>query len=162
MASGWFNFVFGLQAASLGRTGYTGFACGAFVNPGDAQSGFIIVRKVTSNATPVLLAPDAGSAPFPMQVNSAGKVRGDITARNTSTNDTASWTVEGAVKMGATAASTAIVGTPVVTKTASDAGASAWTLALVADTTYGGPAIQVTGAAATIRWVGKLELIEVA
>ena len=75
--------------------------------------------------------------------------------------DTARWTINGAIKRGANAASTAMVGTATVTMTHNDAGAAAWVVAVTADTTNGGITVTVTGAASTtIRWVCKINTTE--
>jgi hypothetical protein len=50
--------------------------------------------------------------------------------------------------------------TPIVI--AQDVAAATWVLAITADTTNGGIAVTVTGAAATtIRWVSRIETTEV-
>jgi hypothetical protein len=54
-----------------------------------------------------------------------------------------------------------LVGTPTVTSSYADAGASTWTIAITADTTNGGLAITFTGqAGTTIRCVARLETTE--
>ena len=85
-----------------------------------------------------------------------------VVATRTGGGDTKQWFIEGLVKRGASAATTAFVGTPTVTSTFADAGAAAWTVAVVADTTNGGVNVSVTGAAATnIRWVARVTTSEV-
>jgi len=55
-----------------------------------------------------------------------------------------------------------LIDTPSVNRVASSAGATAWVVALSADTTNGGLAVTVTGAASTtIRWVCRAETCEV-
>jgi hypothetical protein len=55
-----------------------------------------------------------------------------------------------------------LIGTPAINRVASTSGASAWTIALTADTTNGGLAVTVTGAASTtIRWVASVNTVEV-
>ena len=94
--------------------------------------------------------------------NSAYHFKGSVIATVTGGGDTASWEFKGAIKRGANAASTAIVGTVIKDVVAYDAGASAWDVTFTADTTNGGLKVEVTGAAATtIRWVAKLETTEV-
>jgi len=84
-----------------------------------------------------------------------------VIAGVTGGGDTARWTINGAIKRGAAAASTALVGTPTVTMTHNNAGAAAWTVAVTADTTNGALAVTVTGAAATtIRWVCRINTTE--
>jgi hypothetical protein len=61
----------------------------------------------------------------------------------------------------ANAAST-VLGSGIKNKLFASAGASAWDITLTADTTNGGLAITVTGAAATnIRWVATVNTSEV-
>lgn len=65
----------------------------------------------------------------------------------------------GGLKRVANAASTALVGTPAYA-VASDSGASAWDAVITADTTRGGLALTVTGAASTtIRWQARIDII---
>ena len=86
-----------------------------------------------------------------------------VTARDTTSGVLAVWEVKGGIRRGANAASTTLVGTPVIDRIAYDSGASAWAVAVVADTTNGGVQFQVTGAAATnIHWVANMTTIEVA
>jgi hypothetical protein len=57
---------------------------------------------------------------------------------------------------------TVLIGTPMLNRVAASSGASAWSIAITADTSNGGLAITVTGVAGTtIRWVAKLETTEV-
>ena len=87
---------------------------------------------------------------------------GTVVAKDAATGDSAMWTVMTLMKRGANASTTALVGTPTVTKVFADAGAAAWTIALTADTTNGGGVITVTGEAAkTIRWVSNIDSAEV-
>jgi hypothetical protein len=84
-----------------------------------------------------------------------------VIAGVTGAGNTARWTINGAIKRGANAASTTMVGTATVTMTHNDAGAAAWVVAVTADTTNGGIKVEVTGAAATtIRWVCKINTTE--
>jgi hypothetical protein len=84
-----------------------------------------------------------------------------VVAGVTGGGNTKGWTVEGVIKRGANAASTAIVGTATVMSSYADAGAVTWALTATADTTNGGLAITFTGqAATTIRCVAKIETTE--
>jgi len=75
--------------------------------------------------------------------------------------DTKGWTIEGVIKRGANAASTALVGTPTVTSSFADAGASTWVIAVTADTTNGGLRVTFTGqAGTTIRTVAQIRTTE--
>ena len=95
-----------------------------------------------------------------LQPNSALQFQMQIIGGLTGGGDTSSWTISGAIKQGATAAATALVGTPTVTMTGQDAGASTWAVAVSADTTNGSLKLVVTGAAASIRWNATATLSE--
>jgi len=83
-----------------------------------------------------------------------------VIAGVTGGGNTKGWTIEGVIKRGANAASTTVVGVTVMSSYG-DAGAVTWTIAAAADTTNGGLKITATGqAATTIRWVCKLETVE--
>ena len=133
---------------------------------GVSQSALLVLGRQTTDATATVLTSDTSAASTTNQVilpnNSAYYFRGSVIANITGGGDTKAWTFDGAIKRGATAASTTLVGTPVVTSAYADAGAATWVVAVTADTTNGGLAVTVTGAAATtIRWVCKIETTEV-
>jgi hypothetical protein len=132
---------------------------------GATQSALLLLGRQTTDATATVLCSDSSAAGTTNQVilpnNAAYYFRGSVIAGVTAGGDSKAWTFEGAIKRGANAASTAIVGTVVLNAIAQDAGASAWTVAITADTTNGGIAVTVTGAlATTIRWVAKIETTE--
>lgn len=156
----------GLFATTRGNYGRYSYASGVFATLGDAQTSNHVLRYTTTDATPSVLSGDGvviGSTNTTViPDNHAYTAVAYITARNTSTGDMASWRIEGAVKRGTGAASTALVGTPVVTAIAADAGAASWVVSMVANTTRGSVEIQVVGVAATtIHWVCKLSTVEV-
>jgi hypothetical protein len=133
---------------------------------GAQQSGLLILGRQTTDATATVLASNTSAATTTNQVilpnNSAYTFQGTCVANVTGGGDSSGWKFEGVIKRGANAASTVLVAavTPIVI--AQDAGASTWVLAITADTTNGGIAVTVTGAAATtIRWVAKIETTEV-
>ena len=133
---------------------------------GKTQSALLLLARQTTDATATVLASSSSAASTTNQVilpnNSAYHFKGSVIATVTGGGDTASWEFKGAIKRGANAASTAIVGTVIKDVVAYDAGASAWDVTFTADTTNGGLKVEVTGAAATtIRWVAKLETTEV-
>lgn len=150
-------------------TGSVTFA--ASLNPitsalGVSQTETLILARQTTDATVTTLCSNNSAAGTTNQVilpnNSAYYFRGTVIANVTGGGDTKAWTFDGAIKRGANAASTALVGTPTVTSNYANAGAAAWTIALAADTTNGGLQVTVTGAAATtIRWVCRIETTEV-
>lgn len=137
----------------------------AFTN-GVSQSGLLLLGVVTTTAASTVLRSNTSAAGTTNQVilpnNSAYYFKGSVIANVTGGGNTKAWSFEGAIKRGTTAASTAIVGTVVLNTIAQDAGAAAWTISVTADTTNGGLAVTVTGAASTtIRWVAKVETTEV-
>jgi len=161
-----------LSAGNYGNTrsivGYHAFpACNAPItgSTGRTQGGLLLLGRQTTDATATVLRSNASAASTTNQVilpnNSAYSFSGEVIAGVTAAGDTARWTIDGAIKRGANAASTAMVGTPTVTMTHNDAGAAAWAVAVTADTTNGGIKVEVTGAAATtIRWVCKINTTE--
>jgi hypothetical protein len=158
----------GLYGTTRNIQGYFAFpACAAPVDyaVGVSQSGLLILGRQTTDATATVLASNSfgvsATNQFTIPNNSAYSFSGEVIAGVTAAGNTARWTINGAIKRGANAATTAMVGTPTVTMTHNDAGAAAWTVAVTADTTNGGIKVEVTGAASTtIRWVCKINTTE--
>lgn len=104
----------------------------------------------TANATPTALTPENAN----LAVNTAYVFHGFFVARYVGASTAAAYVVQGAVKMGAAAANTALVGTPLVTAYEDT---STMDLGLTADTTNGRLTVTATGVAATtINWVGAV------
>jgi hypothetical protein len=169
-ASGSNSFVScGTYATTRGITGFHTFAAcdnpnGASVS-GANQSGLLVLGRQTTDATPTVLASSSAAAGTTNQVilpnNSAYFFTGEVISGVTGGGNTKGWTIEGVIKRGANAASTALVGTPTVTSTYADAGAATWTIAVTADTTNGGIRVTFTGqAATTIRTVAQIRTTE--
>jgi hypothetical protein len=79
----------------------------------------------------------------------------------TNGGDVKSWTIEGTIKRGNTASTTAIVGTVITNIIAANTGASSWAVAAAANTTLGCLQISVTGQAAVgIRWACEVQTVE--
>jgi hypothetical protein len=159
----------GSQGAARSISG--NFVTPASSNPitagtGRTQTATLLLGRQTTDATATVLASDTSAAATTNQVilpnNSAYTFQGTCIANVTGGGTTSGWKFEGVIKRGANAASTALVAavTPVVI--AQDVAAATWVLAITADTTNGGIAVTVTGAAATtIRWVAKIDTTEV-
>lgn len=134
--------LFGATAGALGRR----------------QGELLSLAAETSDATAKAMASDASLSPgsanqLKLSDNASAVYRLSIVARQGSNGDTKAWTVVAAVKRGASAGTTAIVGTPTVTVEAADAGAAAWSVAVGTDTSVGALRITVTGEATkTIHW----------
>jgi hypothetical protein len=143
----------------------------ASINPiassaGVSQSALLVLGVQTTNATATVLRNDANAATTTNQVilpnNSAYVFQGTCIANVTGGSTTSGWEFQGVIKRGANAASTTLVAAVTPTVIAQDLAAATWVLAITADTTNGGIAVTVTGAAATtIRWVSKIETTEV-
>jgi hypothetical protein len=164
--AGYASIVGGYGAFSKGVCGVAQSGATYFSNIGDAQSVNYVLSVQTTNATATVLTTNQGAASsttiIALPNNQAYAFRGAVIARNTSNGDTSSWEIKGAIKRGANAAATALVGTPTVTSIGVDAGAVTWALAVSADTTNGGLSITATGVAATtIRWVAQIRTAEV-
>jgi len=177
VAGGYVNTANGEYSAILGGVrgitrSISGFqATPAHVNPiadnfGVSQGGVLILGTQTTDATATVLRSNTSAASTTNQIilpnNSAYAFKGTVIANVTGGGNTKAWAIEGAIKRGANAASTALVGTPTVTSAYADAGAATWDITATADTTNGGLKITFTGqAATTIRCVAKLETTEV-
>lgn len=149
----------GASAAVIGK-----FAFASSASSGDAQTGKIVIRRNTTDATATVLTSDNAASAATNQVilpnNSAYAFSGIIVARQQAAGGTASaaWRVEGLIRREANAASTVLVNSA-LTVIDNQPG---WSIALSADTTNGGLAVTVTGAAATnIRWVATIQTSEV-
>jgi hypothetical protein len=140
------------------------FANGRFAAAGDVQTGTSVLRSDTTDATAEDLTTDNGTAGTTNQIilpnNSAYFFSGTIIARQSAATgtDVGAWEIKGAIRREANAASTVLV-----KSTIDDFNIpTGWAVALTADTTNGGLAITVTGAAATnIRWVATVNTSEV-
>ena len=162
------SIVGGARSITRGIDGYVTF--GPHVNPisdsnGVSQTSILIVARQTTDATATVLTSNTSAASTTNQVilpnNSAYYFRGEVISGVTGGGNTKGWFIEGVIKRGANAASTALVGTPTVTSSYADAGASTWTIALTADTTNGGLAVTFTGqAGTTIRTVCRINTVE--
>jgi len=133
---------------------------------GRHQLATLLLGRETTDATATRLASNSSAAGTTNQVilpnNSAYTFQGTCIANVTGGGTTSGWKFEGVIKRGANAASTALVAAVTPTVIAQDVAAATWVLAITADTTNGGIAVTVTGAAATtIRWVAKIDTTEV-
>lgn len=132
------------------------------INNFTINNGYVLTRT-TPDATPRSLLFDNGTASAKPKLNDDQTImfKALVTGRDTATGNSGAYRVEGVIKRGTGAASTAIVGTVTTTTIAEDV--AGWDVTAVADTTNGALDIQVTGAASTtIRWVANVEIVEVA
>lgn len=169
IANSAYSFIGGSNnGTTRGIIGYTVFPASnvpILDSVGITQTALLLLAKETTGATATVLSSDGSAAAASNQVtlpnNSAYSFSGEVIAGVTGAGDSARWTINGAIKRGANAASTAMIGTPTVVMTHNDAGAAAWVVAVTANTTLGCITVTVTGAAATtIRWVCKINTTE--
>jgi hypothetical protein len=169
------------MGSSVTADGYASIAKGAYADVNgvqyreafgfgaDYQRSIFVLQDTTSDATATILSTNGNASAISAATqivlpnNSAYSFSGTIIARESATDgsDYASWEIKGALLRDANAAST-VLGNGIKNKLYASAGASAWDIALTADTTNGGLAITVTGAASTnIRWVATVNTSEV-
>ena len=169
LSSGSRSFSFGTASTTRGITANTVFSASNFPISGTAgvqQTALLVLGRETTDATATALTCNSSAAGTTNQVilpnNSAYYFKGSVIANVTGAANGAAWSIEGAIMRGANAASTVLIDTPSVNRVACSAGATAWVVAVTADTTNGGIRVTVTGVASTtIRWVCKLETTEV-
>jgi hypothetical protein len=119
----------------------------------------------TTDATTTVISTTGAAASATNQVvlanNSALYFIARIVGTVTNGGDTKSWTIEGTIKRGNTASTTAIVGTVITNIIAANTGAASWTVAAAANTSLGCLQISVTGQAAVgIRWACEVQTVE--
>ena len=124
------------------------------------QSGLMVLQKTTTDATPIAVTSNAGTAAANNQVilpnSSAYNFRCQVVAMQKGSEGIgcAGYTFTGVIRRGANAAATSLLASAKVVDYESDA---AWDCAVTSDITNGGLAVTVTGAAATnIRWVATI------
>lgn len=152
------------NAANSAINGKYAFSAGPFGSAGDCQTGTLVLRRATTDATATVLTSSGGAASTTNQVilpnNSAYAFTGTVVARRQAAGGTesAAWKVEGLIRREGTVASTTLEASTVT----AISNVPGWTLALSADTTNGGLAVTFTGAAATnIRTVATIQTSEV-
>jgi hypothetical protein len=137
------------------------YANGAFTSAGDAQIGQYVMRNITTDDTASELFLDGAAAQFVLQDNSAVTFELTMTAlRTDASGGAASYMFVGGIRRDTGAASTTITGS--VSKVIVAETNAQWGCDVVADTTTGALKVVVTGQAAkTIRWVARLDTVEV-
>jgi hypothetical protein len=155
----------GTSRAIVGNAVFSSCAFPIADSAGVSQAALLVLGVQTTDATATALRSDTSAAGTTNQVilpnNSAYFFRGEVISGVTGGGNTKGWTIEGVIKRGANAASTALVGTPTVVSAFADAGAATWAIAVTADTTNGGIRVTFTGqAATTIRTVCQLRTTE--
>lgn len=164
-------------AVSIGTNHATDFAGQIGFNTGgvtiatsDLSFSFVPMWMSTTNATVTELKTGTGAyttTPTGVIVltnDSTYLFDFDVIARNTGDDtQSAAWNVKFAIRRGAAAANTVLIGTPTKTIVGQDTGTTTWDVNVTADTTNGRPNISVTGEAGkTIYWAafGKMTKIK--
>lgn len=157
VASGPFSIANG-NGSKARVYGAEALAASMLNTPGDAQVGRYVLLYMTADSTPTKVL--AGySEDLVLPDNASFDFSGRLVAREPATGDSKCWKFEGLIKRGADASTTTLVGA--VTPVAGDSGASAWTIAVTADTSAGALAVTVTGEAdKTIQWVCSVNTVE--
>ena len=157
----------GANADARGTIGKIFYSHSSWADSREAQMALHLLSIKTADATATKMTTNGTSLGAANEIvalpasNAVYTVHAIITAKSDS-GDAAAFEVKGLAKRTSTGASTAIVGSPTVTTIAADGGAAAWSVNLVADTTYDGITIEVTGAAATnIVWACKFNTVEI-
>lgn len=157
-AAGTGSDVFGQGAYDHGRYGWFGYGNHNFLAQGDDQSGVQPMSAVTAGAAQATLSADGGAVNTVNILNlpnnsSYGFGRISVVAFDKVGIQAAMWYVDGLLATrGASAATTALIGTPTVTLAQSNiTSIVAGSLVISADTTNGGILFKVTGISAALH-----------
>ena len=166
-ATGTRGGALGYQADDRARYGTLVHSNGQRAAGGDSQTilNCNLRGTTTDAATGVRLTANAGAAGSTNVVNPANttalrfRILLVAMVANTSAKE---WTIDGLVRRGANAASTAFPTAAVIVSAFGDAGLATCAVACTADTTNGGINITVNGVVATtIQWVATVRGVEV-
>jgi hypothetical protein len=131
---------------------------------GDAQLGMLTLVNRTTDTTPTRLYANVvsltASTQLSLQANQSIRFKGTIIAKQSGSQNTAAWDIDGIISRGATVGTTVIVGSANVNVVSN---IPTWgTPTLTADTSIGCLNISVIGLSATnIQWVCRLDTAEV-
>ena len=176
-ASGSYATVPGGFNGNAELEGKFAYACGNFGFVGDAQFGLTVCRATTTTNAAVNLT-NSGNGTFSatnhlvLPNNRVYRFTIDLVASSGTigTGSTTTygsfggvWTITGAIRRAATAATTSIIGAPIVLATAVDAELAAVSFTVLAEaSSYGSLQIVATGLASTqIHWVATIMATEV-
>lgn len=153
-------WVGGGNSALADKYGMHAHASGGFNNRGDAQTGVMVARIATTNATPAEMFLNGSSQRMTLPNDSTWAFNILVVARRTNgDNESAGYLITGVIDRNGSAGTTALVGTPTVTVLAEDN--AGWDVAVTADTSNGSLKISVTGEASkNIQWVARIETAE--
>jgi hypothetical protein len=154
------NLLVGTGATTRGLSPVEVIANGNFATAGDAQSSVYVLRMYTTT-TNILTTNALGVVPENQIVlpnNATYTFKATVTARSTSTNDEAGWLFDGVISRYANQGTTVI---KVVNKTKLYASQAAFDCTVTADTVNGALQISGTSDGKPMRFVAKVETVEV-
>lgn len=147
----------GGEGARATRYGEQAYASGSFASPGDAQASTYVLRNATSDGTPTELYLDGSGERLTIDANRSITYEIQVVARNTDTGFSRGWRYSGVIFNNGT--NVQINGA----QTDLDTGLTSWDVNVQADDTNKALVVEVTGDAGTnIRWVARVETVEVA
>jgi hypothetical protein len=130
---------------------------------GASQSATLVLAGQTSSYSSAILKSDTNSLSASNQltlpVNCAYSVRGQIIASKPYGGETARWTFEVALKCGAEG-TISLLSPSALTKTHDDSSTGSWGAYLSTNSTFNCLEVNVYGANDIVRWVCKLETVE--
>ena len=159
-ASGSYSVAIGKGALASNYGEFT-HASGIFSSVGDAQSSWLIYRGTTTDATTTTIYLDGTSATASLPNDSSWFMVCHFVARRTDANDeSAGGKIECVIDKNSLIGSTSLAGTTNIVYAHRDD--TNWSIDIIANTSYGGPEIRVTGASGkTINWVVYANVVQV-
>lgn len=158
-ASGFYATVPGGSSALASHYAEEAYSSGSFAAKGDAQISTYVLRRITTNATPVYMYLDGTSSLVTIALTRSLTFDILVVARRDSSNESAGYHFRGVLKNDG--GTTSFVGVPVKEVLGEDD--STWDVNIYADDTNDILGIAVTGASSkTIRWVATVHTVEVA
>lgn len=154
------NVLVGTSSTTRGLNPIQVYANGGFTGNGDAQTSIYVLRTVTSS-TGILTTTGLGVVPtnqIALPANSTYTFRATVTARSTTGNDEAGWLFEGVISQYANVGTTSL---KVVNKTKLWSSQTGFDCAVTADTVNGALQFTATSNGANVRFVAKVETVEV-
>jgi hypothetical protein len=156
----------GSYATTRGWNGVFAYSASNNYGLGSTQWAVFQVKIRTTDATPTLLWTDSAVIGTPKSLNLIDQqtttFEGLIAARKQAGSELAGWRITGVANRNAGAATCTLSGLE-ITRIYASSGATAWVVAVTANTTggVGGVDIKVTGTAATnVQWTGTIHCTE--
>lgn len=147
----------GGEGARATRYGEQAYASGYFSEPGDAQASTYVLRNVTTDSSTTELFLDGSGERMGVDANRSMTYQIHVVARDVDSGSSDGWRYSGLVVNNGTIVQN--IGPDLDW----DAEFSGWIVSVEADDTNKALVVKVTGASnTTIRWVARVETVEVA